>query len=73
MQLPVKTILFYLLLHYMSLKPQEEQNKQYWNEIAITFLEKKYYADTIRRGFLIKIYSGSLPHELYFIALILQG
>ena len=29
MQLPTKTILFYLLPHYKSLRPQGEQDEQY--------------------------------------------
>ena len=44
-QLPVKTMLFYLPLYYKSLKPQGKQDEQYWNEIAVTFLEKNYNAD----------------------------
>ena len=50
MQLLVKTMPFYLLPHYKSLQPQGEQDEQYWNKIAITFLEKKHNADTTRKG-----------------------
>ena len=44
-QLPVKTMLFYLPLYYKSLKPQGKQDEQYWNEIAVAFLEKNYNTD----------------------------
>jgi len=37
------------------------------------FLEKKHNADITRKGFPIKMYTRGLPHEPYFITLILQG
>ena len=64
-------MLFYLLLYYKALQPQEEQNKQYWNEIAIKFLKQKYNTDTLRKGFPIEIYIGEIPYKLYFIKLTL--
>ena len=72
MQSPTKTMPFYLPPHYKSLQPQGKQDEQYWNKITVTFLEKKYNADTTRKGFPIEMYSGGPPHELYFIVLILQ-
>jgi len=36
------------------------------------FLEKKHNIDIIRKSFPIEMYMGGLPHEPYFIALILQ-
>ena len=63
---------FYPLSYYKSLKPQEEQDKQYWNKIAIAFLEKKHNTNTTRKGLPIEMYTGGLPHKLYFIALMLQ-
>jgi len=38
-QAPVKMMQFYPPPHYKSLKPQVEQDKQYWNEITVAFLE----------------------------------
>ena len=73
MQAPVKMMQLYPLLHYKSLKPQEEWDEQYWKEIAITFLEQKYDADIMRKGFLIEVYIGSPPYKPYFIALTLWG
>ena len=64
-------MLFYLLPYYKALQPQEEQNKQYWNEIAIKFLKQKYNTDTTRKGFPIEIYIGEIPYKLYFIKLTL--
>ena len=39
LQAPVKTIPFYLPLHYKSLQPNGEQDEQYWKEVAIKFLK----------------------------------
>ena len=36
-------------------------------------MKKKHNADIMRKGFLIEMYIGGLPHEPYFIALTLQG
>lgn len=71
-QAPVKMMQFYPPPHYKSLKPQVEQDKQYWNEITVAFLEQKHNANMMRKGFPIEMYMVSLPHELYFITLTLQ-
>ena len=63
---------FYSLPYYKFLQLQEEQNKQYWNKIAIEFLKYKYNANTTRKGLSIKMYIRGLPHEPYLIVLILQ-
>ena len=73
MQAPVKTMPFYPPSHYKALQSQGEQDKQYWNKIAITFLKKKHNIDIIRKRLPIEIYIGEPPHELYFITLILQS
>ena len=73
MQLPVQTMPFLPPLHYKTLWPQGEQDKQHWNEITVVFLEKKHNTDITRKDFLIKMYTRGLPHEPYFITLILQG
>jgi len=36
-------------------------------------LRKKHNVDITRKELPIEMYSGSLPHKPYFIALILQG
>jgi len=69
----IKTTPFYPPPHYKSLYSQEELDKQYWNKVAVVFLEKKHNANTTRKGFPIKMYIGEPSHKLYFIALTLQG
>jgi len=65
-------MLFYLLPYYKSLWSQREQDKQYWNKIAIEFLKRKHNADITRKEFPIEIYIGELLHKSYFITLTLQ-
>ena len=72
-QVLIQTTPFYPPPHYKSLHPQEELNKQYWNEVAVIFLEKKHNTDTTRKGFPIEMYMEESSHKPYFIALILQG
>lgn len=60
LQLPTKTMLFYVLPHYKSLWLNREQDEQYWNEVAIEFLKLKYNVDMTRHGFPIKMYIGGL-------------
>ena len=67
-----KTTLFYLPPYYKSLQPQGEQDKQYWQEIAVTFLKKRHNVK-IKKGFPIEMYIEELPHKPYFIMLTLWG
>ena len=61
---------FYPPSHYKAIWPQREQDKQYWKEIAVEFLRRKYNTDTTRKEFPIKMYIEEPPHEL---VLTLQG
>jgi len=45
MQALIQITQFYLPSHYKFLQPQGKQNEQYWKEIAIAFLKKKYNTD----------------------------
>ena len=40
-QSPTNTVMFTLPPNYKSLQPQEETDKQYWNEIVVTFLKQQ--------------------------------
>ena len=73
MQSPTKTMPFYPPPHYKSLQPQEEQDEQYQNEVAVKFLKQKHNMDITRKRLPIEIYLGGPPHEPYFITFILQG
>ena len=72
MQSPVQIMPFYPPPQYKFLQYQGEQDKQYWNEIAVEFLKKKHNTDTTRKQFTIEIYIEGLPYKPYFIVLMLQ-
>ena len=72
-QAPIKTIPLYPPSYYKPLWSQEKRDKQYWNEVAVTFLKKKHNANIMRKVFPIEMYTEGLPHKPYFITLTLQG
>jgi len=67
-QTPSQTRLFKPPPHYQSLKSRGEQDPTFWNEVAMTFLDRKYNTDTARNGYQIHMFQGGPPHEPYFIA-----
>jgi len=67
-QTPSQTRLFKPPPHYQALRSREEQDPTFWNEVAATFLDKKYNTDTARNGYQIHMFQGGLPHKPYFIA-----
>ena len=71
LQAPTKIIPFYPLPQYKTLQQNSEQNQQYWKKIAAEFIKQKHNANTSRRGFPIKMFTGGLPYEHFFIALTL--
>jgi len=66
LQLPVKTVPFHLPPYYKSLWQKEEQNKQYWNEIAVEFLKQKHNVNITRWGFPIEMYMGGPSYKTLF-------
>jgi len=70
---PTQTRLFKIPLHYQSLHSREEQNPEFWKEVAIAFVEEKYNIETSRNSYLITMYQGGPPHEPYFITIDNQG
>ena len=66
---PTQTRLFKLLPHYQSLQFREEQNLEFWKEVAIVFVGKKHNTETSRNSYLVTIYQGGPLHESYFIAI----
>jgi len=53
----VKTILFYLPPHYKTLWWNDEQDEQYWKEIAAEFIKQKHNANMSKRGFPIEMFT----------------
>ena len=71
LQSPTKTIPFLLLSYYKTIQQNREKNIQYWKEIIAEFIKQKHNLYTSQQEFPIKIYSEELPHELFFIVLML--
>ena len=67
-QMPSQTRLFKPPPHYQALRSRGEQDPTFWNEVATTFLDKKYNTDTVRNGYQIHTFQGGPPHKTYFIA-----
>jgi len=68
-----QTRLFKLPPHYQALQSREEQDPEFWKEIAVAFMNDKYNTETLQNEYLISIYQGGPLHKLYFIAIDNQG
>jgi len=55
-RMPSQTRLFKPPPHYQSLKSRGEQDPTFWNEVAMTFLDRKYNIDTARNGYQIHMF-----------------
>ena len=66
---PSQTRIFRLSPYYQSLKSREEQDLEFWKEIATAFLDRKRNTDTSRNRYQIPMYQGGPLHEPYFIAI----
>ena len=51
-----QTRLFKPSPHYQSLWSREEQNPEFWKEVAIAFIKEKHNTETSRNGYPITIY-----------------
>jgi len=51
------------------LQSREEQDPNFWKEVAIDFVENKYNIEISRNRYSINMFSGGLPHEPYFIVI----
>jgi len=64
-----QTRMFWPPPHYQLLKSREEQNPEFWKEIATVLVKNKHNTETSWNGYPIAIYQGEPPHEPYFIAI----
>ena len=72
-QSPAQTRIFQPLSHYQSPKSREEQNPEFWKEMATVLVEEKHNMETSQNSYPIAIYQGGPPHKPYFIAIDNQG
>ncbi len=61
--------LFQPLPHYQSLKSREEEDPEFWKEVAMAFVDQKHNTETARNSYQIVMFQGGPPHKLYFIAI----
>ena len=71
--MPTQTRLFCPPAHYQSLKSREEQDPEFWKEITMALVDNQHNTETTWNGYLIKMYQGGPPYELFFIAIDCQG
>ena len=72
-QSPAQTRIFQPLSHYQSPKSREEQNPEFWKEMATVLVEEKHNMETSQNSYPIAIYQGGPPHKPYFITIDNQG
>ena len=66
---PTQTRIFQPPLHYQSLQSREEQDSEFWKEVAMAMVESKHNTKTLRNRQWINMFQGGFPHELFFIAI----
>jgi len=66
---PMQTRLFRLLPHYQSLKSRDEQDSEFWKEIAMALEDQKHNTEIARNGYPIIMFQEGPPYEPYFIAI----
>ena len=70
---PTQTRIFQPPLQYQSLRSREEQNSDFWKEIATALVNNKYNTETVRNRYPIRMFQGGLLHEPFFITIDNQG
>ena len=69
----MQTRLFRPPPYYQSLKSRDEQDPEFWKEIATALVNQKHNTETARNGYSIVMFQGGPPHEPYFIAINNKG
>jgi len=70
---PMQTRIFRPPPHYQTLRSREEQDPNFWKEMAMALVENKHNMENSRNKYLINMLQEELPHELFFIAIDNQG
>ena len=68
-QFPTQTRLFKPPPYYQSLCSKEEQDTEFWKELAVAFINDKHNTETSRNRYPISMYQRRPSHEPYFIAI----
>ena len=70
---PTQTKIFRPPSYYQLLWFRREQDPDFWKEIATALVDNKHNTETSRNGYLINMFQGGPPHELFFIAIDNRG
>ena len=66
---PIQTRIFQPPPYYQSLQSRDEQNPEFWKEVAIALVKNNHNTKMSKNGYSINMYQGEPLHELYFIAI----
>ena len=66
---PTQTRIFQPPPYYQSLWFREEQDPNFWKEIATALVDNKHNTEISRNRYPIKMFQERPPHELFFIAI----
>ena len=59
--------------YYQSLYSREEQDPDFWKEIATALVDNKYNMEISRNRYSIRMFQGGPLHELFFIVINNRG
>ena len=66
---PTQTRIFQPLPYYQLLCLGEEQDPDFWKEVAIVLVDNKHNTEILRNRYPIRMFQEGPPHELFFIAI----
>jgi len=69
----MQTRIFWLPPYYQAFKSRDKQDPEFFKEVAITLVDKKYNIEMTRNSYLIVISQEGLLHKLYFIVINNRG
>ena len=72
-QVPTQTRIFQPPPYYQSLKSRDEQDAEFWMEVAKALVDNKHNTETSRNSYQITMFQGGPPYEPYFIAIDNRG
>ena len=72
-QSSTKTRIFNLPPHYKSIQAKDKQDSQFWQEVAVVFMDEKHNTEILCNEYLISMYQERPSHKPYFIAIDNHG
>ena len=66
---PTQTRIFWPPPYYQLLHSREEQDLDFWKEVATVLVDNKHNLEISRNRYPIRMFQGRLPHKPFFIAI----